>query len=210
MKFPNAKIQNPAWLWIVVAGALTLRAATNSESKDEILKLSPPLAELPPSFWEQFGLWVVVAAVVLVVLVVAAVWWWLRPRPAIPVPIEIQSRKELEVLRQRSEDGQVLSQVSRVLRRYVAGAFELPPDELTTSEFCRAIAAHEKIGAELASCVGEFLRQCDELKFAPAGPPMPIGAAARALELVELGEERRAHLRKLERETAAAQPAAHK
>jgi hypothetical protein len=79
----------------------------------------------------------------------------------------------------------------------------LPADELTTSEFCRVIAAHEKIGPELAARVGEFLGRCDELKFAPAGSPMPTSAAARALELVELGEARRAHWRKLETEAAA-------
>jgi len=190
---------------LVVAffAALPLQAATNSESENEILKLSPPHAELPASFGEQYGLWVVIAAVVLLALVGAGLWLMLRPKPSIPVPIEILSRKELEALCQRSENGQVLSQVSRVLRRYVAGAFELPPDELTTSEFCRVSAAHEKIGPDLAVRVGDFLRQCDELKFAPAGPPLPIGAAARALELVKLGEARRAYLRKLDAESAA-------
>jgi hypothetical protein len=190
---------------LVVAffAALPLQAATNSGSENEILKLSPPHAELPASFREQYGFWIVIGTVVLLALVVAAVWWMLRPKPSIPAPIEILSRKELEALCQRSEDGRVLSQVSRVLRRYVTGAFGLPPDELTTSEFCRVSAAHEKIGPDLAVRVGDFLRQCDKLKFAPAGRPMPIGAAARALELVELGEARRAYLRKLDAESAA-------
>lgn len=184
------------------------RAATNSAREDDPFKLSPPHAELPPTFWEQYGTWIVVAAVVVLVLVGTALWWLLRPRPSIPVPIEVSSRKELEALRQRKEDGQVLSQISRVLRRYVVGAFTLPPDELTTSEFCRAIVSHENIGADLAARVGEFLRQCDELKFAPAGSPMPIGAAARALELVELGEARRAWLRQQQTATttSSAQP----
>lgn len=195
--------QTSVRVMLMLLAALPLQAATRSESEDEILKFSPPHAELPPTFWEQYGLWVVIAAGVLLVLVGALVWWVLRPMPAIPVPIEILSRKELEALHQRSEDGQVLSQISRVLRRYLAGAFELPADELTTSEFCRAIFAHEKVGPDLATRAGDFLRQCDELKFALGGPPLPIGAAARAMELVELGEARREHLQAARAQTAS-------
>jgi hypothetical protein len=149
----------------------------------------------------------VLTAIVVLVLVGNALWWLLRPRPSIPVPIEVASRKELEALRHSNEDGPVLSQVSRVLRRYVAGAFGLPPDELTTAEFCEVIARHGKIGPELATNVSDFLRRCDELKFAPASSPTTMGAAARALELVELGECRRAHLRKVESAANVAQPA---
>ena len=202
-------IRRSIWFSTVLSAVLALSAATDSESENEILKLSPPYPELPPTFWEQYGLWIVLVAVALVVLVLAAVWWWLRPKPSLPVPIEILTRKELEALRQRNEDGQVLSQVSRVLRGYLVGAFALPAGELTTSEFCRAVAAHDKIGPDLTARVGEFLRQCDELKFAPAIAPTPMSAAERALELIALGEARRAHLRNLETEAASTQPAQH-
>jgi hypothetical protein len=189
------------------SAATALRAATNAGRQEDLFKLNPPHAELPPLFWELHGTSAVLGAALLLAVAIAVVWWLVRPKPPIPVPIEILSRKELEALRQRSEDGQVLSQVSRVLRRYVAGVFNLPPDELTTSEFCRAIASHEGIGPDLAARVGDFLRQCDKLKFAPAGSPTPMGAAGRALELVELGEARRSHLRKLAAAAHAAQPA---
>jgi len=195
------------WLSLLCCLVISVQAATNSAPADDLFRLNPPHAELPPSFWEQYGTWSVMAALFLLTLVAAALWLILRPKPSIPVLIEILTRRELEVLSQRNEDGQVLSQVSRVLRRYVAGAFELPPDELTTSEFCQAIAGHEEIGPDLAVRVGEFLRRCDELKFAPATSPTPVCAAARAMELVELGEARRAHLRKLEAEPAQEQPA---
>lgn len=195
------------WLMPLLFAASTLLAATDAAREDDLFKLSPPHAELPPTFWEQYGTWVVISFILLLMFTGVALWLILRPKPPIPVPIEILSRKELEALRQSNEDGRVLSQVSRVLRRYVAGAFGLPPDELTTTEFCRAIARHEKIGPELATSVSDFLRRCDELKFAPASAPATIGAVARAMELIELGETRRAHLRKLEAEAATAQPA---
>lgn len=183
--------------------ALIGSAAESADGGQEAFKLRPPHAELPPTYWEQYGAWTVVGIVVLLLLVGAALWWLLRPKPVVPEPIEVLARRELEALRQRVEDGQVLSQISRVVRGYVAGAFALPTDELTTTEFCQVILAHEKIGPELASTVGDFLRHCDQLKFAPVGKPNPIGAAAQALELVELGEARRAHLRKLESEAVS-------
>jgi hypothetical protein len=93
-----------------------------------------------------------------------------------------------------------------VLRHYVVAAFELPSNELVTSEFLRVLAGHEKIGPELAAAVGEFLRRCDEHKFAPFRPPAPLGAAARAQELVELGEVRRAQLREVATAMASGQP----
>jgi hypothetical protein len=126
-----------------------------------------------------------------------AVWWCLRPKPPIALPIEVEARRELSALRQRTEDGRTLSEVSRVLRRYVVAVFELPSDEFVTSEFAHVLASNEKVGPELAAVVGEFLRLCDEHKFASLNPLVPMGAAARALELVELGEARRARLREM-------------
>ncbi len=186
-------------------------AAESAEGGQDAFKLRPPHEELPPTYWEQYGAWTVVGIVMLLLLVGAALWWMLRPKPVVPEPIEVLARRELEALRQRVEDGQVLSQISRVVRGYVAGAFQLPPGEMTTSEFCRAVAGHEKIGPELAAHVSDFLRRCDELKFSPAGPPLPIGAAARALELVELGEARRAWLgqQQTATPTSVARPITH-
>jgi hypothetical protein len=189
------KVGGLIWLAVVLRAPLAVGAATNSGKEDDLLKLLPPHAELPPTFWEQHGLLVLLAALLLVVLIGIVVWLLVRPKAPVIVPIEIQARLELQALRQQTENGRTLSEVSRVLRRYVAGAFELPPEEMTTAEFCRLLAGQEEIGAELATSVSGFLRRCDELKFAPASSPVPIGAAAQALELVERGEARRTQLR---------------
>jgi hypothetical protein len=220
-----------AWLCLLLITAMPLAAATNSDQLDEILVLSSPHPELPPTFWEQYGAWIVLAAVLVVGLAAVVGWLLLRAKPPVVLPVEVQARQELEALRQRGEDGKTLSQVSRVLRRYVAAAFRLPPEELTTAEFCRALADQERTGADLAAAVGEFLRRCDELKFAPsfapvrsvgvqasACPDLPLfpqdtlkrelqPGATRALELVELGEARRAQLRQMATAPAAGQPA---
>ena len=58
----------------------------------------------------------------------------------------VQARAALEPLRGQSENGALLSRVSQILRHYVAAAFDLPPGELTTVEFCGAIASHTRGG----------------------------------------------------------------
>lgn len=172
-----------------------LHAQSNSPvDETEIPKLAPPCPVLPPTFWEQNGaaiLWAGIAALLLVILIV---WLKLRPRPAAVIPPEAQARRALEALRSRPEDGAALSQVSQILHRYFRAAFELPPGELTTAEFCRVLANDEKTGPELSAAVSDFLRRCDNHKFSKTAIE-PLGAAAQALELVAQAEARRAQLR---------------
>jgi hypothetical protein len=182
-----------------VAGSL--RAVTNAEAPGEQVVLSPPYTEVPLSFQERYGLWLGIGALLLFALVLLAAWWRWRPRPKILLPADLQARQELEALRGQNETGGTVSQVSRSLRRYVTRAFELPPGEMTTSEFCRAAEANQRIGPEFAALLASFFRSCDEFKFAAAASPP--GAVAGALQLVDLGEARLAQLRA----AAPAQPA---
>ena len=177
-------------------------AATNTNA-DSIPPLLPPRAELPPSFWEEHGTSVVLCGIALLGLICIAVWWLSRKRPQAVAPPEVQAREALALLQNRAEDGALLSRVSQILRRYYVQAFELPPNELTTTEFCALIAGAQKIGPQLAASVSEFLRRCDQRKFAPAAEPEPLGGVAQALNLVELGEARRAELRRAEQPSEA-------
>lgn len=190
-------------LWLVATRSL-LRAATNAADADEIPPLRPPHAEIPPTFWEQYSLWVVLLGALVLAMACVAVWLLLRPRPLEVVPPEVRAREALEALRARTEDGALLSQVSQVLRHYVAAAFNLPPEEQTTAEFCRATADDASIGKDLSTALGEFLRQCDQRKFSPPPPAPPLSAVAQALQLVELTEARRAELRRAAETSAAA------
>jgi hypothetical protein len=169
-------------------------AATNNPALDEIPPLRPPHAELPPTFWEQHGLSVVLFGALWLVLVCAAVWFLFRRKPPAVMPPEVEAVQALEPLRQQAEDGVVLSRVSQILRRYVAAAFHLPPGELTTTDFSRAIARQGQVGPELSAALTEFLRQCDQRKFSPPAPAPPLSAAAQALKLIEQAQARRAAL----------------
>jgi hypothetical protein len=154
--------------------------------------LRPPHAEIPPTFWEQYGLWVILCGVLVLGLVCVAAWFLTRPKPPVIVPPEVQARQALEPLRQQPEDGALLSRLSQILRRYVIAAFDLPPGELTTTEFCRAIAGHDPVGPDLSATLSEFFRQCDQRKFAPPpAPAPPFGAVAQALNLIDQAQARR-------------------
>ena len=164
--------------------------ATNTPAPDGIPSLRPPHAEIPPTFWEQHGLWVILFSALLLALVCAAVWFLARRKPPVVIPAEVQARQALEPLRQQPEDGLVLSRVSQILRQYVTAAFHLPPGELTTTDFSRAIAGQGQAGPELSAALSEFLRQCDQRKFSPTPPAPPLSAVTHALKLIDQAQAR--------------------
>ena len=184
------------------AAALIIYTARTglAQSTDDVLPLRPALSEIPPTVWEQHGVLIIVLSSLGVVVLGASLWWLLQPKSPVPVPVEVQTRNELELLRLPTEDGKTVSRISQVLKHYVAVAFNLPPGELTTTEFSRAVAGSEKVGGVLAASVSDFLRQCDAQKFSPVGA-VQASACSRAIELVEQGERRRAELRQVARPT---------
>ena len=168
-----------------------------AQSTNDIPPLRPPHPEIPPTFWEQHTASVSLISFALLALVGIAIWFATRPKPPGMVRPEAQARGDLETLRKLPEDGRVLSRVSQAVRRYFGAAFALPPGELTTTEFCQALAANDQIGPELATATGDFLRRCDERKFAPDAPPEATGTAEHALKLVDQAEAHREQLRRV-------------
>jgi hypothetical protein len=159
-------------------------------------KLQPPLGEIPPTFWEQHGLTVILAAGGIVLLVVLGIWFWLQPKPVPALSPEEWARRELERLSEREEDGDVISRASQVLRQYMLAVFELPAGQPTTAEFCKLIAQSDKVGPELASALSAFLHECDERKFAKSGSGASLNVVARALGFVKQGEARQEQLKR--------------
>ena len=160
-------------------------------STNALPALAPAYGVIPPTFWEQEGTTVLVGGVTLIALAVLILWKLFQPKPVVILPPEILALEALAKLLRQPEDEKLLSNVSQILRRYVIAAFELPAAELTTTEFCAALAASKNIGAELAGAISSFLRECDERKFSPASSAAPFNAASRALKLVDLAEKRR-------------------
>lgn len=177
-------------MWILSFAPLAVIA----QKPDDVPPLLEPLAEIPPTFWEQYGWLVIVGIVLLMALVGWLIWFLMRPKPVVPEPIEVLTRRELELLQREPQNDRTLSRVSQCLRRYFTVRFILLPGEMTTSEFSRLLLANEKVGAELAAAVVEFLRRADEAKFSPPGANAQKGEVRsqweQAWELFERGERR--------------------
>ena len=191
------------------AALSTSRGFSQTNAPDVIPPLHPPRPEIPPGFWEQNGAWLIYCGCALVLGVLVVVYFLTRPRPPIQAAAESTARKSLAALKGRAEDGAVLSEVSQILRRYFLSAFGIPGGELNTTEFVRAVD-NPQVGPELSAALGEFLRRCDERKFAPAPAGPELKAVARGAELVTMGESRRAQLQAAAAAAAtAARAAAH-
>ena len=146
--------------------------------------LAPAFPEMTPSFWELHQTAILIGVAVLLALVSVILWLALRTKPQPVPPPELVASRALDKLEHQPEDGMVLSEVSRILRRYVLAAFALPGGELTTAEFYTVLAQTRAINLDLGESISRFLRDCDELKFAPVKSGEPFNAVARARELV--------------------------
>jgi hypothetical protein len=182
-------------LRLVLAAGLLIPLVGFSALDEEIPPLAPPLPEIPPSLWEQFGwlLWIVIP--LLLVTTGFIVWLLFRPgKPPVLAAPAFQARAALAVLQGQPEDGASLSRISQILRNYFITAFWLRPEETTTTEFCAGLQANERVGPELAAAAGEFLRACDARKFSPLPASAPLNATQHALKLVAQAEARRVEL----------------
>jgi len=163
---------------------LTFFAAAQSAT-NALPSLAPAYGVLPPTFWERYGTAILMAWFTFAILAAMFFWVIIEARTPLVVPPDILACRALEKLRQQQpENGNVLSEISQILRRYIATAFEFPSGELTTVEFSAALAASQKTGPELARNISDFLRECDRRKFSPANPGAPLNAVDRALQLV--------------------------
>lgn len=185
---------------------LALIPLTAFAGEEPLPKLLPPRGELVASFWERYG-WLTLG-IALVLLVIVAIMWLIRLRrvepPVITAP-DVFARRALEALRGRPENGALLVEVSRIVRRYVIIVSSLPPGEMTSTELRVALASRLEVPSELAGAIGDFLRQCDERKFSAAPPPSSIVAVDAALDLVEKFE--RARREKTVEASSQSQPA---
>ncbi len=173
---------------LLFLAAFPLRGQTSASGTNAPLKLSPPYGELPPTFFEQHGTILVLAGFGIIALAAFGLWLIFHPRPKPIIPPEVQARQALEILRERPEDGAMLSRISQVLRNYFMMAFKLAPGELTTTEFYAVLAANEQIGAENAKSIADFLHECDKKKFSSSPAITPLNAVDRALKLIACAE----------------------
>jgi hypothetical protein len=178
----------------ILTNLLWLPLAASAADTNALPALAPAYGELPPTFWEQHQTAIVIAGFAFLALVFLLVKTMLRPESPKTLPPKTIAQQALARVQGRPEDGNILSEVSQILRRYVSATFGLPATEMTTAEYCDALATHDKIGAELAQMISSFLRVCDKDKFSPKIIAPPINAVDRARELIARSEARLAQL----------------
>jgi hypothetical protein len=169
--------------------SLSLRA---QPSTNALPPLAPAYPEIPPTFWEQHQMAIIVGGLLFIIAQSLGLYKMLmRLQPRVEPP-ENLARAALIRLVDEPEDGKILSEVSRVLRRYFGAVFQMPGEEATTAEFIAALAKNSQVGFALGDKVAQFLRECDARKFSPANAVQEMDAAERALDLVNEAENLRA------------------
>jgi len=116
----------------------------------------------------------------------AGAYFWFRRRQELAREAAIAARpaheKALEALEKLqamlSEDNymEFIVEVSRILRVYIQDRYELRAPHRSTEEFLAEASTSEALSPEDQELLGDFLRQCDLVKFALRG------AALRQME----------------------------
>lgn len=176
---------------VSLCGLGTVDVLGAGNGTNDIPPLRPPRPELKPEFWEANSGVIISATALVLAAAGLGIWQWRRSRPVVVIPPAVQARTALAALRDLPETGTVLSQVSQVVRHYVRGAFGMAEEEMTTADLGRALKGREDVGPQLSGSILEFLRTCDERKFAPGQAGPPLGAVDKAEHLVAAVEQRR-------------------
>jgi hypothetical protein len=179
---------------LAVVGSVYVQAAETNSLVDKIPPLRPPMREVPPSYWEEHRAAIIGGCVAGVILIGGVIWVLTRPRVPRVAPPEVMAREALSKLKDKREDGVLISRVSQILRHYMTVRFGLPLVEYTTTDFCKELNSNAKAGPELAAEIGKFLRLADEHKFAPEASGANGEWVARSLKLIESAEARHAEV----------------
>jgi hypothetical protein len=158
---------------------------------NDLPALAPPAPPIPPTFWERYEVVIITGGFAFLFLGLLVIRNLLRPAAPVVIPPVETASAALKVLAGRPEDGRLLSEVARTLRRYLVAAFALPPDEVTTAEFCAQLASSHRVGGALSEKLSSFLRECDRRKFSPEPAGTTFQAVNQATELIALVEIRR-------------------
>lgn len=140
-------------------------AATN-----DIRPIKPPVP-IPSGYewlWWTLGL---LAAAALAFVVARWVRKKAQPRPTPPVPPHVRARQKLaDALRLIQEPKPFCTAVSDTVRIYLEERFDFRAPERTTEEFLVELQRTPLLSPEQKRSLGEFLQNCDLVKFAKLEP----------------------------------------
>ncbi len=149
-----------------------------------------PLIEIPNGW-----LWFFWITAILAVCVAAWLVWrhWRRKAAALPavppVPPHVRARRALEAALALLSDPKAFSiAVSGAIRDYLEERFDFHAPERTTEEFLREMQGTNLLTTEQKLSLGDFLANCDLIKFAKYEPTETELRALRAAALKLVNE----------------------
>lgn len=161
---------------------------TASRVANDIHDIKPPV-EIH-SGWEWF--WWLLGALALAAAAFEFWKWWRKRKANVPVaaliPAHVRARQKLqEALALLAQPKPFCTVVSDTVRFYLEERFEFRAPERTTEEFLHEIRGTDLLLPDQKGSLGEFLQQCDLVKFAKYEPGEPelLGMHGAALRLVE-------------------------
>jgi hypothetical protein len=171
-----------------VSGATCSALAADT---NKIPDLKPPLAAIPPSFWETHASAILIGVVIGVAILLLVMWVVFRKKAVPLLPTDVLARQALEALRNRPEDAETVAGVALHLRRYLQAALAFPPGERTTGELITTLRLTHDSGrdacatvpADLVETTARLLEECDARRFAPVPPASASGMVNRAIEI---------------------------
>lgn len=179
----------------VVTNAPATASAPMPAGLADLRDIKPPI-EIPTG-WEW--LWWLVAGLVVIAALFAVWRWWQRKRQAVtpvtpPLPAHVRAKLKLqEALALIGQPKPFVIAVSDTARVYLEERFQFHAPERTTEEFLHELQRTDRLTPDQKGSLGEFLQQCDLVKFAKYEPGEPElrelhGAAWRLIEETEPGE----------------------
>ena len=154
-----------------VTNAATPATTSPTSVANDIRDIAPPVEIPDPFAW----VWWTLAALALVV-VALLLWLWLRKRaaqpPAIPVvPAHVRAKQKLQdALSLISQPKPFVIAVSDAARWYLEERFNFRAPERTTEEFLNDLQRTDRLTHDQKDSLGEFLTNCDLVKFAKYEP----------------------------------------
>jgi hypothetical protein len=157
----------------------------NTNGPALIVPPAPPAAEAaqslrgahPPVVIQDYWMWLWIALAALAAGAVLFYLWkrWRRAvesRPAEPVvPPHVRARRRLEQALRLIDDPKPFTiAVSDATRQYLEERFQFKAPERTTEEFLYELQASNLLTPDQKQSLGEFLQQCDMVKFARYEP----------------------------------------
>jgi len=145
--------------------------ASGAVQANQLRGIKPPVEIPNPWIW---AMWIAAG----LILAAAVIWWirYLRKRKAesafvAPVPAHIRARQKLEEALQWIEEPKPFcTLVSDTIRGYLEERFNFRAPERTTEEFLNELRETDLLMPDQKDSLGDFLQQCDLVKFARYEP----------------------------------------